>query len=102
MRILVAIDGSGHSEAAVAEIAHRHYPEDSEVRVISVVNSPMPLTAESQATSAGYHGKLEKIERERARRAIKKAAANLRKTLESWQCEDNDESPLRLAKTSHP
>lgn len=82
MRILVAIDGSEHSEAAVDEIAHRHSPADSEVRVISVVNPPMPLSAESLATSAGYHGELEKIERERARRAIKKAAARLRKSLE--------------------
>ena len=82
MRILVAIDGSEHSEAAVDEIAHRHSPADSEVRVISVVNPPMPLSAESLATSAGYHGELEKIERERARRAIEKAAARLRESLE--------------------
>ncbi len=81
IRIVVAVDGSEDSEAAVAEIARRHFPPDSEVRVISVVNPPMPLSAESLATSAGYHGELEKIERERARRTIKKAAAKLRKNL---------------------
>lgn len=82
MRILLAIDGSEHSDAAVDEIAHRHSPAHSEVRVISVVNPPMPLSAESLATSAGYHGELEKIERERARRTIEKAAARLRESLE--------------------
>ena len=81
MRILVAIDGSEHSEAAVDEIAHRHFPADSEVRVISVVNLPMPLSAESLATSAGYHGELEKSERERASSAIERAAARLRESL---------------------
>ena len=81
MRILVAIDGSEHSDAVVDEIAHRHSPADGEVRIISVVNPPMPLSAESLATSAGYHGELEKIERERARRATKKAASKLRKSL---------------------
>ena len=37
MRILLAIDGSEQSEAAVDEIAHRRYPPGSEVRVLSVV-----------------------------------------------------------------
>ncbi len=80
MRILVAIDGSEHSEAAIDEVARWHYPVDSEVRVISVVEALMPLSAESLATSAGYHGELEEVERERARSAIEKAAARLRKS----------------------
>ena len=88
MRILVAIDGSEHSEAAVDEIAHRHSPPGSEVRVISVVDPPMPLSAESLATSAGYHGELEKIEREGARRAIEKAAARL--------CESLNEGSMKI------
>ena len=82
MRILLAIDGSEHSDAVVDEIAHRHSPADSEVRIISVVNPPMPPSAESLATSSGYHGELEKIEREGARQAIEKAAARLRESLE--------------------
>ena len=82
MRILVAIDGSEHSEAAVDEIARCHYPADSEVRVVSVINPPMPLSAESLATAAGYHGELEKMERERASSAIEKSAARLRESLE--------------------
>ena len=82
MKILVAIDGSEHSDAVVDEIAHRHSPQDSEVRIISVVNLPMPLSAESLATSAGYHGELEKVERELASRTLEKAAARLRDRLE--------------------
>ncbi len=81
MKILIAIDGSEYSEAVVDEIAQRHSPADSEVRVISVVNPPMPFSAESLATSAGYDGELEKIEREGARRTIKKAVARLRRSL---------------------
>ena len=81
MRILVAIDGSEHSDAVIDEIAHRHSPADSEVRIISVVNPPMPLSAESLATSAGYHGELEKVEQEGARHATTRAAAKLRRSL---------------------
>ena len=40
MRILLAIDGSEQSEAAVDEIARQHFPADTEVRVISVVEPP--------------------------------------------------------------
>jgi hypothetical protein len=40
MRILLAIDGSEQSEAAVDEIARQHFPADSEVQVISVVEPP--------------------------------------------------------------
>ena len=39
MRVLLAIDGSEHSEAAVDEIARQHFPAESEVRVISVVET---------------------------------------------------------------
>jgi nucleotide-binding universal stress UspA family protein len=83
MRILLATDGSGHSEAAVDEIVDRHYPADTEVRVISVVEPLMPLSAESLADSAGYHRELEKIERERASRAIENAATRLRERREA-------------------
>ena len=40
MKILLAIDGSEQSEAAVYEVSHRHFPADTEVRVISVVEPP--------------------------------------------------------------
>ena len=102
MRILLAIDGSEHGEAAVDEIARRHSAADRELRVISVVNPPMPPSAELLATSSGYHGELEKIEREGARGAIEKAAARLRESLDGGQYQDHNGSPLRLAKASHP
>lgn len=45
MKILLATDGSDYSAAAVAEIAHRPFPPDSEVRVISVFEVPtFPIT----------------------------------------------------------
>ena len=40
MKVLLAIDGSGHSEAAVHELARRHFPAATEVRIISVVEPP--------------------------------------------------------------
>ena len=40
MKVLLAIDGSDHSEGAVEEVARQQLPAGSEVRVISVVETP--------------------------------------------------------------
>ena len=48
MRILLAIDGSEQSEAAVDESARQHFPADSEVRVILVVE---PRTSQKRFRS---------------------------------------------------
>ena len=77
MRILVAVDGSGHSEAAVDEIARRHLPSDSEVRVISVVEQPY-FSGMGEGVDMSVYVEMEKTARERARAAVEKAAARLR------------------------
>src|SRR5258705_6982436 len=79
MRILLAIDGSDHSEAAVAEIARQHFPADSEVRVISVVEPPyLPNAFPGEGVSMSLNVEIEKTARERARAAVENAAAKLR------------------------
>ncbi len=82
MRILVAIDGSEHSEAAVDEVARWHYPADSEVRVISAVEPPhFPITYPLGGVDMNVSDQLEKD----ARTAVEKAAAKLRADDESRQ-----------------
>ena len=86
MRILLAIDGSEHSEAAIDEIARQHFPADSEVRVISVVEPPyFPATLPEEGVNRSLYVEIEKAARERARAAVEKAAAKLRADQESRQ-----------------
>ena len=85
MRILLAIDGSDHSEAAVDEIARQHFPADSEVRVISVVEPYFPETFSGEGMNMSLYVEIEKTARERARAAVEKAAAKLRADEESRQ-----------------
>jgi len=87
MRILVAIDGSETSEAAVDEIAQRNLPPNSEVRVISVIE-----TAYSSASYSGgaidiqlYEG-MESASRDGASAAVETAAAKLREGGKSNNC----------------
>jgi nucleotide-binding universal stress UspA family protein len=45
MRILLAMDGSEHSEAAARKLLARPWPKGSLVRVVSVASLPFPLVA---------------------------------------------------------
>jgi nucleotide-binding universal stress UspA family protein len=79
MRILLATDGSGHSEEAVRAVAERPWPNHTEVKVMSMVN-PLAYSFEELGLYKG--GKTE-----RAHRAISEAArvltgAGLRVTAE--------------------
>ena len=79
MRILLATDGSGHSKAAVDEIAHRHSPPGSDVRVISVVAPYFPTTPTPwDSMDMTIYDQIEKNARKTARTAVKNAAAKLR------------------------
>ncbi|MGB3940296.1 MAG: universal stress protein [Candidatus Manganitrophaceae bacterium] len=87
MRVLLAIDGSDHSEAAVDEIARQHFSEDSEVRVISVVEPPhFPETisgVSGEGINMNLYLEIGKTVHEQAHAAVKKAAARLRAGEES-------------------
>jgi len=101
MRILLAIDGSDHSEPAVSEIARQHFPADSEVRVISVVEPPnFSDTFPGEGVNMSLYVEIEKTAREWARAAVEKAAAKLRADEECRQVNVTTEvlsgSPKRM------
>jgi nucleotide-binding universal stress UspA family protein len=78
MKILLAIDGSPCSDAAVAEVARRPWPEDSQVRVVSVVEPPGALTAEPYMGAGGYFEEVERLKRRQAEEVVGRAAELLR------------------------
>ena len=43
MKILLAVDGSAYSDAAVEEVVKRPWPAKSEVKVVTVAELPGPL-----------------------------------------------------------
>lgn len=78
MKIMLAVDGSPCSEAAVEEMAIRPWPPNSEVRVVSVVEPHTTMTAEPWVATENYFEEIEKIECEEAKRAIDRAKVTLR------------------------
>ena len=79
MKVLVAIDGSEHSDAAVDEIARRSLPAGSEVRIISVVDTSYypAVFPEEGAGNVALFLEIDATARIRARAAIDKAAATI-------------------------
>jgi len=78
LKILLAIDGSPCSETAVAEVARRPWPEDSQLRVVSVVEPPGALTAEPYMGTGGYFEEVERLKKQQAGEVLARAAELLR------------------------
>jgi nucleotide-binding universal stress UspA family protein len=84
MKILLAIDGSQHSETAVKELIRRQWPTGTEVRILSVAH-PVPLVADPVLVLAASHVESLKEERARASRDVAKAADEVAKNSPSLQ-----------------
>jgi nucleotide-binding universal stress UspA family protein len=78
MRILLAIDGSSFSDAAVREVANKPWPPDSEVKITSVVEPPMLPTVETWVPPDNYIEALEKAGEDQAQSIVSKAADRVR------------------------
>ena len=71
MKILLAIDGSAYSNAAVEELRKRPWPPHSEVKVITVTALPVPVGIGLWGIMPDYYsGELEKSVREAAQTTV--------------------------------
>lgn len=78
MKILLAIDGSECSRAAVNEVARRPWPADSQVKVISIVEPPAPLVSEPYMGGGVYFEEVERVMRKESGESVEQASAKLR------------------------
>ena len=77
MKILLAVDGSVYSDAAVEEIIKRPWPAGSEVKVITAAEMPIMLGMEPWAASPDYFEQIQKGIRSAAQDVISRAMAKL-------------------------
>ena len=80
MKILLAVDGSAFSDAAVEEVARRPWPPQSEVKAITAAEIPIVLGMEPWAVLPEYFENLEKAVRDAAQGVIQSALAKLKAT----------------------
>jgi nucleotide-binding universal stress UspA family protein len=81
MKILLAVDGSVGSDAAVEALARRPWPPESEVKVISATEIPIPVGMEPWVVSPDYFEEMDKSVRKAAQVVLDSALAKL-KTIE--------------------
>lgn len=77
MKILLAVDGSSCSDAAVAEVLRIEWPAGSEVRVISAAELPFFPASEFGTLPQQYFDELEQNSRDHAKLIVEKAVAKL-------------------------
>jgi nucleotide-binding universal stress UspA family protein len=77
MKILLAVDGSTYSDAAIEEILSRPWPPYSELKTITAAETPVMVGMEPWAASPAYFDQLEKSVRENANGVIDKALSKL-------------------------
>jgi nucleotide-binding universal stress UspA family protein len=59
-RLLVAVDGSPNSAATIAEVAARSWPPGSEIEVVTVIHSPVPVFPDPAFSMVAVHAEQER------------------------------------------
>src|SRR5688572_16868701 len=77
MKVLVAVDGSTFSEAAIQEVARRPWPKGSELRVLTVTEWPVVVATEPWLVAPSYLEDLEKALGESSNAMIRDALLKL-------------------------
>jgi nucleotide-binding universal stress UspA family protein len=78
MKILIAVDGSTCSDAAIDEVIQRPWPPQSEVRAITAFEVPVMVGIEPWAATPNYFEQLEKSVREGARSTLDQSLKKLK------------------------
>ena len=90
MKILLAVDGSPFSQAAVESVANRPLPPNSKVKIITVMEPFQPYVAETWTMSAQFYDEVE--------RSIKtQADEDLRKAVKVFQAAINNNVTVTTA-----
>jgi len=81
MKILIGVDGSEYSDAALEELSRRSWPKGSEILVVNAFELPLAATPEVWALPPDYYEQLDRICREQAAAIVKAAVEKLSRSL---------------------
>src|SRR5262249_37068990 len=77
MKILIGIDGSEFSDAALDEVSRRTWPAGSEILLVHAFELPLAATPEVWALPPDYYERLEHLCRQHSEEIMKAAATKL-------------------------
>ena len=78
MKILLAVDGSPCSDAAVEEVARRPWPDGSSIKVLTTFELPSPPTPEAWALPINYFEEMDVALRKQAQNVVERAIGKLK------------------------
>ena len=81
MKILLAVDGSPCSDAAVEEVGRRPWPDGSSILVLTTFELPSPPTAETWALPINFFEELDLALQKQARNVVERAVEKLKPRL---------------------
>ena len=81
MKILLAIDGSPCSDAAVEEVSRRPWPDGSSIKVLTAFELPTPPTPEAWALPVNYFEEMDIALSKQAQNIVDRAMAKLKPKL---------------------
>jgi nucleotide-binding universal stress UspA family protein len=79
MKVLLAIDGSSQSQAAVAETAGLPWPRETEVEILTVIHPTIPLLTEPTLVIAAMSMQEAEEQRQRAPLLVQVASQQIRR-----------------------
>jgi nucleotide-binding universal stress UspA family protein len=79
MKVLLATDGSPHSEAAVAQVAKQPWPAGTAVRVLTILHPSIPMFMEPTLLVAAAHVQQAEELRQRGTEIVLKASDRIRR-----------------------
>jgi nucleotide-binding universal stress UspA family protein len=82
MKILLAVDGSSYSDAAVEEVTRRPWPQGSSIKVLTAYELPAPPTPEAWALPLDYFTDLDIALQKQARNTVDEALQTLKSKLD--------------------
>jgi len=77
LRLLVGVDGSACSRAAVREVAERPWPAGTEVRLVTAIHLPTTPTIDTWVLPDDYYQQAEQAGREQAEQVLREAEQTL-------------------------
>ncbi len=78
MKILLAVDGSAYSDAAIEEVLGRPWPAQSEIKVITAFETPLMVGMEPWAVTPTYFDQLQNALRASAKALVDGALEKLK------------------------
>ena len=78
MKILLAVDGSPCSDAAIEEVARRPWPEGSLIKVLTAYELPTPPPPEAWALPVNYFQEMDVAIRRQAQNVLDSAIQKLK------------------------